>query len=275
LSKPYSELLRRSDAALVRRIDELDAEPPVWQKWVGDADSEAERRIGVLLEQFIDVMSKFPGALIELDGNSDAIIGPGRADDVVGRSRLLAEIQDFAPSLVTGPMDMYRQQWITSGWNIDPPSEQCFIAPQTDAPAAIKPVRIGLWTSTAAVGECSMWRAYLQPGSDIRGRLVPWHMWFLAIDENVKIVEITNALEWCRFVCAYPRIHEGCLYPDWVKVAQEFDAVHMTLSAIAAAQRFSFSTPHGVIPPESWDVESTFWLKWRFSGARLVEKVGR
>jgi hypothetical protein len=139
---------------------------------------------------------------------------------------------------------------------------------------AVKHVGVGLWTSTAAVAERSMWRAYLQRWRKSVVCPTPWHTWALLIDEDVKVVEITSAAKWVEFVCAYPQQMDGYLCPDWVKVAQEFDAVHMTLSAIAAAQGFNFSTPHGVIPPESWDAESTFWLKWRFSGARLVEKVG-
>jgi hypothetical protein len=56
-------------------------------------------------------------------------------------------------------------------------------------------------------------------------------------------------------------------------ISQTFDAVHFTLPAIAAAQGFALMTGHGVIPPAYWDVETTFWIKWRLAGARMVESV--
>lgn len=64
------------------------------------------------------------------------------------------------------------------------------------------------------------------------------------------------------------------MYPDWTNIAREYDAVHITLPAIAAAQGFHLETPKGVIPPAFWDVETTFWLRWCFAGARLVESAG-
>jgi hypothetical protein len=278
LSNLYcSELLRRSEAALVRRIAELDAEPPAC-----DASAYAKSRAGVLLEHFIDIIGRVPGALIEVGESSKAIITATRADALVGNSGLLAEIGRLAPMLVVGPVVKSAQHWTTTGqapwsrlpnWNGEPPSERRFVVPRVDRPVAIKPFGVGLWTSTACVENASMWRAYLESWKKNKMYLMPWHTWELLIDEDINVVEITSATRWVEFVCAYPRIHEGHLYPDWVKASQEIDAVHMTLPAIAAAQGFSFSTPQGVIPEGSWDVESTFWLKWRFSSARLMEKV--
>jgi hypothetical protein len=61
---------------------------------------------------------------------------------------------------------------------------------------------------------------------------------------------------------------------DWGRVAQDFEAVHITLPVIVAAHGFNLPTPEGgVIPRAFWDVETAFWLKWCFSDARLVEAV--
>lgn len=60
------------------------------------------------------------------------------------------------------------------------------------------------------------------------------------------------------------------LYPDWRAVAQRYDAVHMTLRAIAATQGLLFPTDEGQIAPTFWDVESTFWLRWCFRSVRQV-----
>ena len=56
-----------------------------------------------------------------------------------------------------------------------------------------------------------------------------------------------------------------------VKIAEKWDAVHVTAAAIVATQGFSFETGAGLIPPAFFDVESTVWLKWCFAGARLVD----
>lgn len=276
----------RSEVALVRRLAELDARPWVGERWIRGVTSDAEPDAGVRLGRFLSVMCRVPGALVEVEEISEPKIDAVRADDLVAGSSLLTEIDRFAPDMVAGPMDRTRQHWITTdkplrsklpNWNGDPPSARRFVVPQVDHPARIKPFGVGMWTSTACVAETSMWKAYLEPSKKSGGGAwsTPWHTWALFIEDDVKIAEITSATTWVKFVRAYPRICEGRLYPDWVKVARDFDAVHMTLSAIAAVQGFNFSTPDGVIPAESWDVESTFWLKWRFSGARLVEKVGR
>jgi len=89
----------------------------------------------------------------------------------------------------------------------------------------------------------------------------------------VAVAEIASATVWAEFVCAHPRAQHGLVYPNWCKIAREFDAVHITLPAIVAAQGFFVRTSLGPIPPAFWDVESTFWLKWRFTAARLIETV--
>jgi hypothetical protein len=93
------------------------------------------------------------------------------------------------------------------------------------------------------------------------------------VNRGIKVAEIVSATKWVEFVCAHARISDGLVYPDWVGIAREFDAIHVTLPAIAAAQGFHFHVPQGIIPPVFWDVETTFWLRWCFSGARLVEVV--
>lgn len=102
---------------------------------------------------------------------------------------------------------------------------------------------------------------------------LPWYTWELEIDKDVRVAEIGSATAWVEFVCAHARISDGLVYPDWVDIAQSFDAVHLTLRMIAAAQGLSFATRHGDIPAAFWDVETTLWLRWCFSRASLVETV--
>jgi hypothetical protein len=105
-------------------------------------------------------------------------------------------------------------------------------------------------------------------------RPLPRYTWMLEIDMDIKVAEIVSATEWVEFVSTHPETSDGFVYPDWVRIALDFDAVHMTLPVVVAAQGFHFSTPQGVIPPAFWDVEQTFWLRWCFSGAHLIENIG-
>ncbi len=102
---------------------------------------------------------------------------------------------------------------------------------------------------------------------------LPQYTWELEMDRDVTVAEIRSATDWVDFVCAHACISGGLVYPDWVSIAEQWDAIHVTLPMIVAAQGFHLSTPRGVIPPAFWDVETTIWLRWCFSGARLVESV--
>jgi hypothetical protein len=221
-------------------------------------------------------MRRWTDALVEIEVDARAAVTPGAADGIAGDCRLLAEIERFDSSLVIGPMDGARQHWTTSGrsaWNGEPPSERHFVAPQVDQGATIKPRYCGLYASTASAGGLSMWKILLGPGGSMMYPL-PRYTWELDVDEPVAVAEITSATSWAELVCAHPRRVDGLVYPDWVSISRSFDAVHITLPTIAAAQGFSLITKDGTIPPAFWDVETTFWLRWCFSDARLVEIVG-
>jgi hypothetical protein len=275
LSELSSRPADRWEALLSRRIEKLDTEPPQGSKWPGHLTSVAGRHAAARLGHFADVMCWRADTLDEIAVGPRATISPGEADTLVGRSRLLAEIARFDPSLIIGPMDRNRQHWVPIGrtaYNGESPSEEYFIAPQPDQPAAVKPVRVGLYTSTMSAAGISMWRAFLGAEASMMYPL-PWYTWELEIDEDVAVAEIGSATAWVEFVCAHARVSDGQVFPDWVDIARSYDAVHLTLPMIVAAQGLAFDTPHGEIPAEFWDVETTIWLKWRISGARLVEKI--
>lgn len=117
-----------------------------------------------------------------------------------------------------------------------------------------------------------MWRTYLDLfyGSGLYP--LPWYTWELRGPcEKASVLEITTAQEWAVFVEAYAMSARGMIYPDWRKVAAEFDGVHLTLRAIVAMQGFNFPTARGTTAAGYFDVESTLWLHWHFTGAHLSE----
>lgn len=233
------------------------------------------------ITHFGNVMSEYTDTFMNCEADHGVMIDPSVADTLAGTSRLLTDIAEREPSLTYGPLRSDRQHWTRTGQhalstdNIPaPPSKANFITPSTpDQKADVKPFGMGLYTSTATSAGCSSWRALFGPHGSMLYPL-PWYTWKLHIDTDIEVVEITNATRWVEFVCSHARTSGGMVYPDWTEIAQKFDAVHVTLPAIVAAQGFRFDTPLGVIPPAFWDVETTFWLRWCFSGAHLVETVG-
>jgi hypothetical protein len=228
-------------------------------------------------------MSNCTDTFMKAEAGSGALIDAFVADNLVTASVLLNDIAGYELSLIAGPLRADRQHWTAiaqdgESANVAPgcPLAARFIVPSAveGRRAAIKPWDIGLYTSTAPSEGRSMWREYLELFLGSTLYPLPWHTWEMEIDvSNIRIAEIVSATKWVSFVDTYARTSDGLVYPDWVKVAQDFDAVHVTLPAIVAAQGFYFRTQRGIIPPAFWDVDATFWLRWRFSGARLIETV--
>jgi hypothetical protein len=226
-------------------------------------------------------MSEYTDTFMNCEVGRGAMIDPMIADTMAAASRLLTDIARCEPSLTNGPLRRDRQHWTRTGrcaLSLDDsparPRKANFIAPSAslNQKASVKPFGIGLYTSTATSAGCSSWRALFGPHGSMLYPL-PWYTWELEVESDIKVAEIVSATTWVKFVCAHACTIDGMIYPDWVTIAREFDAVHVTLPAIIAAQGFHFDTPGGTIPPAFWDVETTFWLRWCFPDARLVEIV--
>jgi len=216
------------------------------------------------------------------EAGSGAVIDPVMADAMTVKSRLLSDIAICEPSLHMGPMQSHRQHWTRTARNALPSGEVqmlregAFITPSvvSDQRLGVKPSGLGLYTSTATSAGCSMWRALMGPDNSMMWPQ-PWYTWKVDVERDVRVAEIISATRWVELVCNYPRLSHGLVYPDWARVARDFDAIHVTLPTVIAAHGFHFACPdRGVIPPAFWDVETVLWLKWCFSGAHLVESVG-
>ena len=264
---------------LKRRIAELDAAPLRWsgqQKLSGGQLTSCS-----LIAHFADVMSRYTDAFMDAETGPGSTIDPVVADEITTDCRLLRRIGEYEPNLMRFAARPDRQHWTRTARHIVSPGETP--APQesnfvTTCQArayrrSVKPLDRGFYTSTATSAGCSMWRAMLGPsGSMLYPR--PWVTWEMVVDEDVKVAEITSATKWVDFVCSYALARNGVVYPEWVKIAQEFDAVHVTVPAIVAGQGFHFGFWLGIIPPAFWDVETTFWLRWRFAGGSSYRDRG-
>ncbi|MHB8471028.1 MAG: hypothetical protein ACYDCH_14930 [Gaiellaceae bacterium] len=194
-------------------------------------------------------------------------------DEVVARSALLERLRQKAPQVVDRPISSSRQVWIATRRPAhlpprrEPLEREAFVEPSTFTllRASTKPFGVGLYSSTAVVGTLGMWWCYLrlQRGSTLFPK--PWRAWSFVAQPGVKIIEVTSASSWVDFVKSAPLVHDGYVYPDWLKISRRWDAVHVTARAVAAIQGIGFTRgDETVLAPAYWDVESTLWLRWRF-----------
>jgi hypothetical protein len=204
-----------------------------------------------------------------------ALIPADEADTIMNESLLLGRITRAAPEIANGPLRCDSQYWIGSSGN-SRPSAAKFVAADSDdnslEPRA-KPHGSGIFTCTGVLGTYGMWRIYLEmQGAGLFGQ--PWYTWRVSPDREVRVREIRGATGWVQFVEEYQaRTHAGLLVPDWRRVAGDYDAVHMTLRAVAAIEGLPFPARGGVTAPGIWGVESALWLRWRMHEDALCEVI--
>lgn len=263
-------------AQLERRVAELDH---------GLRDSASVGVLDADLMHFIRILEQTVPAGRLPDAASAETADVAEADRWLRRCELLGRVAAQAPSLVDGPIDLGAQYWVATSNRPGTPDREPAPRESHFVPAAVstevpgfatgpKPFGVGLFTSTEAAGDHGMWRRYLS-GYEGSGSLfpMPWHVWRLQVRAEARVYGISDAARWVGLITDFPRMTKGYLHPDWTAVAAVYDAVHVTLRAVAAAQGLSFATDGGPTAAPYWDTEQTFWLRWSFSAAELVEVV--
>jgi len=212
------------------------------------------------------------------------VVGSGRtqiatdadtADAAQRRCHLLERLGRLAPSVVDGPVDLGAQYWIATGrahWL--PPvdrilHEEKFVAinPEALRTRNVKPFGFGLFTSTGLFDTPGMWRIYLRGYENSQLYPGPWLTWHVRPRQDAAVYEVRDAARWVELLESYPRNVNGLVFPDWPRIAESYDAVHITLRAVVATQGVAFVGRCGLSAPPFWDVETTWWLRWCFSSA--------
>lgn len=233
------------------------------------------RMIDPDLNRFIRVTSSATSA--GPTGGRLAPVSSVVADETLSRSKLLGRLRRRAPEVSNPPLQR-TQYWINAGKppHLPRPPKRLerahFVEAHThdDLPPSTKPFYLGLYTCTATLATYGMWWCYLQlnEGSTLFPR--PHRIWSLEAAVSARVLEIETASEWVDFVRANPLQHEGLVYPSWRNAARRWDAIHMTVGAVAATQGISFTTDGAVTAPCYWDVETTLWLHWVFPTVQWV-----
>ncbi len=271
-------------AELVKRVTLLDEWSAKLAPHLGSDDPRTVTRVGRdLLRVVVEGLGYHSNFL--RDAVTDAAtrrargtpryVTPGAADAVVASSRTLAALQRWTPEIVTGPVNLAAQQWVSHGRTDGPPSHPDTVAVAADDHVVgDKPAWCGIYTSTGVFDNTSMWQAYLRHGTDGSLLARPWRAWSVTPAPDVRVREVTTAAEWAGFVCRYGVAVDGVLAPDWRRVSRRYDAVHMTVRAVLATHEVPLATDRGLIVPTHWDVESTLWLDWPVRSYTLIGEIG-
>lgn len=172
-----------------------------------------------------------------------------------------------------GPLDRTSQLWISRRGQ--PPVPEQLVVPRTAPESweryAQKPAG-GLFTSTF-IGGSSAVLATLALGTGDYQVSLPLTLYRLVASPSARIFEVTGPDDWHQLCIRYPAGgDDGRLVPDWSRVAQDWDAVHLTFGGLLASEQVRVETREGWTQLWGWDFEQTVWLRWCFTDvARLPD----
>ena len=139
-----------------------------------------------------------------------------------------------------------------------------------------KPKKGGLWTSTYDEKLGSDWLQWgIAEDYNNPDDLIFKNCWLLYPEANINVYEIDTyadlenlckkASQSYTFGETSPHGPYEETYPDWEVLAQEYDAIHLTVNGQCETRLSRPLTLYG------WDCESTLWLQWKFA---KVEYIG-
>jgi hypothetical protein len=220
--------------------------------------------------------ARAPSAAFYLAADALAAINVWRADYPEMMAQVLARGRrrlDLASDLLTHP---------ASAWWVEPlrRSEQVWVAADGSAPTAgsfTPPEPIGSWeryaqkpstcffTSTLIDGQSSAWAA-MEKGTSDFDYPFPLTCWKLSSQDDARVYEIDGPQAWHALCAGYPaRDNDGKLAPDWPAVAEEWDAVHLSLGGLLLAEQVEVESEAGWSAHWGWHAEQTVWLRWCFT----------
>lgn len=209
-------------------------------------------------------------------------MSPHRSDYDSRRGELLAmapRLSELANRVVSlpatatwwDPMDSDRQVWVSKTGE-RPIADKMEIDFSQYLPEVTKP-RKAIWTSSPVRGGFPAgWIEWLVSGEDQRPG--PYSVWRLQVAESARVFEIHSPGDWHRLAVTYAGVSTGNeTNPDWSLVSRDWDAVHLSVGGLLTAQAVTVESEAGRATLRGWDVESTVWLRWAFTGAEELPQV--
>ena len=217
--------------------------------------------------------------LVEVALRERMLLSIHRPDYSIIVARLKAHREELAPlaAWLAGrvrhwwqDLDREHQVWISTADL--PPSEAKLVVQLDDFSATATKPRAAFWTSTHLARVRSPWLDWLLHGEDRRPG--PFNLWSLPVTSGARVAEVHSTADWCRLVGEYPgEIREEVLHPDWRRIGERWDAVHVSAGGLIATE--DQPCPAG---PENcrllgWNIESTVWLRWRFGSPTQIGRI--
>ncbi len=86
--------------------------------------------------------------------------------------------------------------------------------------------------------------------------------------------EVDDPEAWHALCVRYTAMGEDHrLVPNWSAVAEDWDAVHLTLGGLLTAEQVRIESVAGWTQLGMWDCEQTVWLRWCFTTAVRLPDV--
>jgi hypothetical protein len=209
-------------------------------------------------------------------------MSPHRGDYDSRRAELLAMAPRFVelakrvvslPATATwwDPMDVDHQVWVSKSGE-RPNGDRMEIKFEQYLPEVTKP-RQAIWTSSPVTGGLAAgWIEWLVSGEDQRPG--PYSVWRMQVEQPVRVFEIHSPGDWHRLAVKYAGALSGNeRNPDWTLVCRDWDAVHLSVGGLLTTQAVTMESDAGTTTLRGWDVESTVWLRWAFTGAEELPQV--
>ena len=119
----------------------------------------------------------------------------------------------------------------------------------------------GQRSSTLLDGKTSQWAAYAQGAADHISDF-PLPAWEMRFQREMQVYEINHPVDWHELCVRYPAMgKDGRFIPDWSRVAEEFDGVHLTLGGLLTCEQNPFEQDGKRSMHRSWHAKSTYWLR--------------
>lgn len=137
----------------------------------------------------------------------------------------------------------------------------------------------GLYTSTERDGISSYLIAAQECSRDLGPLGFPHERFRMAPQPNPRVFVVRSPDDWRRLCLDFSAPAPGGLsgdlvVPDFGRASKNWDAVHMTLGGLLAADQVRIDGLRGTTALQGWDAEQTVWMRWMFDGVvRLPDLV--
>ena len=178
----------------------------------------------------------------------------------------------------TDPIDHSRQVLISNDEMECAPSRR--LPPESVAHWEAYAQRPLPWRITSTIrGKLSCLDTVIATGSGDWMEPASYRRYAAVIDETARVFEISGPADWHELCISFPSVNQdrnspagaGSLSPDWKRVAEEWDGVHLTFAGLLTTPFVRHNSAAGSTMLWSWDTEGTLWLPGEFlrAGAPL------